>query len=300
MKERVHERLGRIGLWTFFFGSGPAAAARELAVEAEELGYEALWYPEALGREGLVLGSLLLGWTERVGVASGILNIWGRDAVAAANGARTLEEAHPGRFVLGLGVSHQHVVTARGHRYERPFSEMQRYLDALDEAPYLGPEIDETPPRLLAALAPRMLGLAAERAAGSLTYFMPPEHTAVARERMGADALLAVEQAVVLGEDATRARDVAREFAGRYLAAENYRRSLLRLGFTEADLDDGTDRVLDAVIVCGDEETIAARIREHFDAGADHVAVQPLPNTEPQLETLRRLAPALRELAPRS
>jgi probable F420-dependent oxidoreductase len=297
MKERLHARLGRIGLWTFLFGSGPAAAARETAVEAEELGYEALWYPEALGREGIALGALLLGWTTRAGVASGILNIWGRDPVAAVNGARTLDEAYPGRFVLGLGVSHQHVVTARGHRYERPLSTMRAYLDGMDEAPYMGPDVDDTPPRLLAALAPRMLELAAERAAGSLTYFVPPEHTAVARESLGADRFLAVEQAVVLETDATRAREIARDFAARYLAAENYRRNLVRLGFSESELDDPSDRLIDAIVVHGDEVAIAGRVQEHFAAGADHVAIQPLPNTQPQLDVLRRLAPALTSLA---
>jgi probable F420-dependent oxidoreductase len=296
VRDRLLARLGRVGVWSFYLSSGDAGATRELAAEVEELGYGAIWYPEALGKESLSLGALLLAWTQRVGVASGILNIWGRDATATGNGAKTLEDAYPGRFVLGLGISHQHVVEARGHEYGRPVETMRAYLDGIDAARYIGHEPAETPPRLLAALAPRMLELAAGRAGGSITYFVTPEHTAFARELLGPDAFLAVEQAVVLEEDNARAREIARPFVAFYTGADNYRRMLLRMGWTEAELDQGTDRLIDAIVVHGDETAIAARVRAHFAAGADHVAVQALPNDDPQRGQLRRLAPALVDL----
>jgi len=145
MSNRLRARLGRVGVWSFYLSSGPAADARKLAAEVEELGYSAIWYPEALGKESLSLGALLLAWTSRLGVASGILNVWGRDAVATANGARTLEDAYPGRFVLGLGISHSHVVQIRGHEYGRPVETMRTYLDGIDTAPYIGHEPAELP-----------------------------------------------------------------------------------------------------------------------------------------------------------
>jgi probable F420-dependent oxidoreductase len=299
MSEEPGARLGRVGAWSGFPQSGSATAVRELAAEVEELGYGAIWYSEALAKESLSVGALLLAWTSRLGVASGILNIWGRDPIATANGAKTLEDAYPGRFVLGLGISHAHLVQTRGHDYgNRPVETMRAYLDGIDNAPYLGHEPAETPPRLLAALAPRMLALAAERAGGTITYLVPPEHTAVARERLGPGPFLAVEQAVVLESNAERAREIARPFVAFYTAADNYRRNLLRLGWTQADLDGNTDQLVDSLVVHGDDAAIAARVREHFDAGADHVCIQALPNTntDPQLEQLRRLAPALKEV----
>jgi probable F420-dependent oxidoreductase len=292
----IGERLGRIGAWSFFTANGPASAVRELAAEVEELGFGAIWYPEAFGKESLSLGALLLSWTKRIGVASGILNIWGRDATATASGARTLEDAHPGRFVLGLGVSHRHVVEMRGHEYRRPLETMREYLDGIDAATDLSLQPVESPPRLLAALAPRMLALAAERAGGSFTYLVPPEHTAAAREQLGSDAFLAVEQAIVLESDPAAAREISRPFVAFYTGAENYRNNLLRLGWTEDEIDSSSDKLVDALVVHGDEAAIATRVQAHFEAGADHVAVQVLPNTEPQVEALRRLAPALHAL----
>jgi probable F420-dependent oxidoreductase len=296
VRAALEKRLGRIGVWTFYASNGSAERVRDLSAEIEDLGFGALWYPEAIAKESLSTGALLLSWTERIGIASGILNIWVRDPVATANGARTLEDAHPGRFVLGLGVSHRHAVNARGHDYDRPLAAMRAYLDGMDAAPYVGPDGAEPPPRVLAALAPKMLELAAHRAGGTLTYLVPPEHTVVARAAMGPDAFLAVEQAVVLETDATAAREVSRPFVSFYTAAENYRNNLLRLGWPEAEIDTTSDGLLDALVVHGDEAAIAARVQAHFEAGADHVAVQVLPNSEPQIEALRRLAPALRAL----
>jgi probable F420-dependent oxidoreductase len=170
---------------------------------------------------------------------------------------------------------------------------MRSYLDGLDAAPDLALQPVEAPPRLLAALAPRMLDLAAERAGGSLTYLVPPEHTAAARQQMGPGAFLAVEQAVVLATDATAAREIARPFVAFYTGAENYRNNLLRLGWPEDEIDSNADRLVDALVAHGDEAAIAARVQAHFDAGADHVAIQVLPGTDPQLLALRRLAPAV-------
>ena len=271
---------------------------RAALASIEELGYAAVWYPEVpWSRESLSQAALLLGWSERVIVASGIAGIFARDAVAMANGARGLVEAYPGRFLLGIGVSHAPLVAMRGGEYRRPLATMGAYLDAMDEAPYA--PADAAAPRVLAALAPQMLGLAGARAAGAHTYFVPPEHTALAREVLGPRPLLAVEQAVVLETDRARAYELARAHMHPYLDLPNYRNNLLRLGFAEEELSDGgSDRLVDAIVAWGDVAAIEERVRAHFAAGADHVAVQPL-HAEPggfPVETLAELAPALLEL----
>jgi probable F420-dependent oxidoreductase len=208
-------------------------------------------------------------------VASGIANIHARDPMAMANGARTLGEAYPGRFVLGIGVSHAPSVATRGGTYGRPIEQMTAYLDAMEASAYSGPLPAEPVPLVLAALGPRMLELAAARTDGAHSYFVPVEHTAMARSRLGADAFLAVELTAVLDSDPARARGVAREFAGRYLRLPNYANNLRRLGWSDDDLaGGGSDRLLDAVIVQGDAARIADRMRAHLDAGADHVCVQ--------------------------
>jgi probable F420-dependent oxidoreductase len=195
--------------------------------------------------------------------------------MAMANGARALSEAYPGRFVLGIGVSHAPSVAARGGAYGRPIERMSAYLDAMDAAAYSGPAPVEGVAVVLAALGPRMLELAAERTDGAHTYFVPVEHTVIARGRLGEDALLVVEQTAVLDADRDRGRAIARDFATRYLALPNYANNLRRLGWTDDDVaGGGSDRLLDAVIVRGDAEAVAARVREHLDAGADHVCVQ--------------------------
>jgi probable F420-dependent oxidoreductase len=283
--------LGEIGVWSFRFVQDPLSAVREAAERIEELGYTALWYPETpVTREAVLEAALLLDWTKSVAVCSGIAPIWNRDAVAALSAARGLNDAFDGRFVLGLGVSHRPSVEGRGHAYEKPLSAMRAYLDTLDGfAAHL--EADP-PPRLLAALAPRMLGLAAERADGAHTYFVPVEHTASARERLGPERTLAVELAVVLETDAARARDTARTHTTRYLALPNYRNNLVRLGFAEDELDDGgSDAAVDRVVAWGDEDAILRRVEEHLDAGADHVCIQPLGDT--WVADLERLAPVL-------
>jgi probable F420-dependent oxidoreductase len=273
----------------------PAADVRRAAKAIEDMGYGSLWYPESSGREAFAVASLLLEATDRIVVASGIANLWARDAMAMANGALSLGEAHPGRFLLGIGVSHAPSVAARGHDYRRPVQTMARYLDAMEAAPYMGPEPDPPVPAVLAALGPRMLRLSAERTAGAHPYFVPVEHTAMAREALGPGPLLAPEQAVVLETDPSRARSIARNHMARYLALDNYANNLRRLGWTEADLaDGGSDALVDAVVAWGDVGAIADRVAAHTDAGADHVSLQVLIE-EPQmpLDDLDRLAQRL-------
>lgn len=232
-------------------------------------------------------------------VAPGIASIYARDPMAMANGSKALAEVYPGRFLLGLGVSHAPTVAARGGDYGPPVASMRAYLDAMDAAPYRGAEPAEPVPRVLAALGPRMLALAAERAAGAHPYFVPVEHTALARETIGPGSLLAPEQAVVLETDPESARRIAREHASYYLGLDNYRRNLRRLGLLEEELaGGGSDRVVDAIVAWGDVEAIQARVRAHLEAGGDHVCVQALAAdpSELALGALRELAPALLEL----
>src|ERR1700704_2009947 len=213
-------RLGPIGVWSFELERMTAADEGRLAQEIESLGFHALWIPESLGsKEIFAHASILLAATKTLIVASGIANIWARDAVATANGARALQEAYADRFLCGLGVSHKPTIDARlGGGYTRPLSHMRTYLDAIDKAPYTGPNRKDPPaPRVLAALGPQMLRLAAERSLGAHPYFVPVEHTAIARNELGPDPLLAVEQACTLQTDPARARETARAHMKRYL-----------------------------------------------------------------------------------
>jgi len=278
MSERhdaLRAALGPVGVWSFALQANTIADAGAAVARYEALGYPATWFPESLGsREAFSHAAVLLAASERMVLATGIANIYARDAAAMICGARTLAEAYAGRFVLGIGVSHAPSVKARGSVYGPPVSTMRAYLDAMDAAPWSGPSA-ERPWTVLAALGPRMLELAAERADGAHPYFVPVEHTRIARERLGAGPVLAVEIAAVIDADPGRARETARTFATRYLGTENYANNLRRLGWSEADLaDGGSDRLLDAVVVQGSPAAVAARVREHLDAGADHVCVQ--------------------------
>lgn len=290
------EQLGRVGLWTRHLDIQPAERVRSTVAELEELGWGSLWSWEVFGREALTNAGLLLSATRRMVVGTGIASIWARDPVAMAAAQRTLAEAYPDRFVLGIGVSHAPIVDARGHRYDRPLEAMRAYLDAMDAAPWQGPPLAEAPVRVLAALGPRMLELAAERSAGALLYNNPPEATAAARAVVGAGPLLATEQAVVVEDDPAEARRIGRDFIAFYLTLPNYVRAWERAGFgPEERADGGSDRMVDAVVAWGSPEAIAERVRAHLDAGADHVCLQVLesdPNGLP-LAGWRALAPAL-------
>ena len=292
------EQLGRVGLWSSKLDLQPAGQLPSILAELEGLGWGALWAWEVFGREALTNAGLLLGASQRLVVGTGIANIWARDPVAMAAAQRTLAEAYPGRFVLGLGVSHAPIVDARGHRYERPLERMRAYLDAMDAAPWQGPPLPEEPVRVLAALGPRMLELAAERSAGALTYNATPEATAWARSVLGAGPLLAVEQAVVVEPGPATARRLARELLAFDLTLPNYVRAWERAGFAPEDLaDGGSDRLVDAMVAWGSPDAIAERVTAHLEAGADHVCLQlldPDPSALP-MAACRALAPVLLE-----
>jgi len=270
-------KLGRIGVWTTALDFQPSARAREAAAELEALGYGALWIGEAQRREPFASAGILLSATKRIVYATGIANIYARDAAAMAAGQKTLAEAFPDRFLLGLGVSHKPLVEPRGHQYEKPVAAMRAYLDLMDAAPFSGVGPAQPPPRVLAALGPRMLELARDRSWGAHPYFVPVEHTVEARRVLGQGPLLAPEQAVVLEDRAEKARALARVHTRAYLRLPNYANNLLRLGYAQADLQEGgSDRLVDAIVAWGDVKTVQSRIAEHLRAGADHVCIQVL------------------------
>lgn len=289
--------LGTVGLWTFQLDLQPTALAQEAAAELEELGYGTLWIPEAVGRDPFVNSTLLLSATDRMVVATGIASIWARDAMTMRAGQLSLSEAFPGRFLLGLGVSHQPMVDfVRGGSYQKPLSKMRAYLDAMDASIYVAPQPAEEPRRVLAALGPKMLELAADRALGSHPYFVPVEHTAFAREALGSGPMLCPEQAVVVSTDPEVARATARTHMATYLGLPNYTNNLRRFGWDDDDLGGGgSDALVDAIVAWGDVDAIVARVRAHLEAGADHVCLQVL---DPDASALpmrqwRDLAPAV-------
>ena len=295
--------VGRFGIWTSALDRQPATIVRQAVAKIERLGFGALWVGEAARREVFANASLLLSATQQLVVASGIANIWARDAMAMAAGQRTLSEAWDSRFLLGLGVSHDRLVDPRGHRYERPLTAMRRYLDAMDRAPYLAPMPNPVAmTRVLGALGPRMLALAGEVTDGAHPYLVPVEHTEQARAILGPTKLLCPEVAVVVIPDPEAARRVARAHLATYLQLANYRGNLARLGFGDHDLTGGgSNRLVDALVAWGPPERVVRRVHEHLGAGADHVAIQVLtadPARVP-LEEWTELAAALR-LDPRS
>jgi probable F420-dependent oxidoreductase len=289
-------QLGKLGVWASLDGL-TAAEAAEFARRVEGWGYGALWMPESRGRNVLVGAAWLLARTERLIVATGIANIYARDAMAMANGQRALAEASNGRFLLGLGVSHVPLVsTLRGHAYGKPVPTMRAYLEAMRAAPYAAPAPAEPPRTVLAALGPRMLALAASHADGAHPYNVTPEHTAEARRLLGPGKLLCPEQMVLLETDAAQARRGARAALAHYLQLENYVNNWRRLGFGDDDFaGGGSDRFIDAMVAWGDARAIRARLQAHWDAGADHVCIQPLPpdgaRQKLDLRVLEQLAP---------
>jgi probable F420-dependent oxidoreductase len=288
--------IGRVGIWYGSIDALPTPEAQRAARLIEELGFGALWVAEAVGRDPFVSSAVLLSATSRLALATGIANIYARDAMTMVAGQKTLAEAFPGRFLLGMGVSHAHLVAGvRKIDWSKPYSYMANYLDRMDNARFMahGPEND--PGRVLAALGPKMLELSATRANGAHPYFATADHTKFARDIIGPDALLAPEQMVVLETDPIEARRIARAGMKIYLGLPNYYNNLRRIGFDESDWSDGgSDRLVDAVVAWGSEEQIAARVAEHHSAGADHVCVQILQDGRDLPEQqLRRLAPAL-------
>jgi probable F420-dependent oxidoreductase len=255
-----------------------------------------MWIPEAWGREAFTSAALLLGSTSSFTIATGIANIWARDAVTAANAAKTLNAAFGDRFVLGLGVSHEPLVEGlRGHNYAKPLDAMRDYLVALRAAPMFAQEGDHEFATVIAALGPKMLELGATLCDGVHPYLVTPEHTALAREAVG-DKFVGVEQAVVFGESREVFLERAHDYLEIYTGLPNYRNNWRRLGFTDEDfVRGGSERLCDAMVVHGDEATVLRRIDEHRAAGADHVCLQVLGAdlvTVP-LEEWRELAPAV-------
>jgi probable F420-dependent oxidoreductase len=283
--------LGKIGVWTGQVRALDLEALAEIAATIETLGYRALWIPGGAGGAILERCEAALGGTSSLVLATGILNIWRHDATEVAATTARLNNQHGGRLLLGLGVSHERLIK---EEYVAPLAKMTAYLDQLDEAGQ-PPEV-----RVLAALRRRMLDLARNRAAGAHPYFVPPEHTEAARVILGPGRLLAPEQTVVLETDPGEARRLARAFCTNYLGLPNYVNNLRTLGYTDDDLTPpGSDRLVDAIVVWGDEATIADRVQTHLNAGADHVCIQVIEsdNTTVPLDAWRRLAPALLEIA---
>jgi len=305
ISRELSKRIGRIGAYSFQFDALPMAEMRPAVAAIEALGYGAIWVPEFLAKEIYSNVALMLAATERVPVIPAIANIYARDPMAAANAGRTLAEAFPGRFVHGLGVSHAITVEKRGSRYGPPVKTMRDYLDAMTKARYMGAKPTAEPPVLIAALGPKMLDLAASSTQGAQTYFVPVEHTRLARERLGPGPVLAVELAFVLEPDAAKARAIARDYAIPYARLPNYANNLRRLGWSDEDLQGAgtsaqpipSDALVDAIVARGGPEDIAARVRAHLDAGADQVCVQPITDrrTSP-VPALRAVWPALRDL----
>ncbi|MEE8243936.1 MAG: TIGR03620 family F420-dependent LLM class oxidoreductase [Pseudomonadales bacterium] len=289
-------QLDKLGVWYFFDGQ-PAAIAAEAAKRIEALGYAALWIPETVGRNPLVFASWLLANTHDLIVATGIANIYHREPGVMLAGQNALAEQSNNRFLLGMGVSHKPLVEGvRGLQYKAPVATMREYLDKMAAAPYQGVPPSETPQTVIAALGPKMLELARDKCTGAHPYFTSPDHTAMAREILGPDKWLCVEQKVVCEPNADKARELARPVAGIYLGLPNYRNNWLRMGLSEADLENGgSDKFIDATFAWGTTDAIKARIQEHFDAGADHVCIQPVnPNGrfgDLHWEALEALAP---------
>lgn len=324
--ETIRALGGPVGVWVSL-DRVPTAEALRFAGLVEDLGYGALWIPESTGREPFALMGALARSTRRLTLGLGIASIHARDAVAAHAGARTLADLTAGRFVMGLGVSHASSAAARGHPYERPLATMAAYLDAWDAAPWTGPAVVD-PPLVLAALGPRMLGLAATRTAGAFAFLVTAGQVAEARRTLdaawgaagdaatstaggaapGGDGIggdtvgvstpdlgrpvLIASQAAILGSGPA-VQAAARASIARYLAQPNYRNNLIRAGFDPAAIDAAADPVVEALVATGDETALRTRVDALLAAGADHVTVIPL-----STEGLHADAATARALAP--
>jgi probable F420-dependent oxidoreductase len=288
--------LGRVGIWGRQLREADPGEIGEATVELEELGYGALWVPGGMEPNRQVFDDVdrLLRATRRTPVATGIVNTWLHEPDALTAEYQTLEAAHRGRFLLGVGISHRPLMDrVEAGRYDRPLAAMQRYLDGLDAQP------SPVPPerRAIAALGPKMLAVSRDRTAGTHPYIVPPAHTRFARSILGPEPLLAPGVPVVLETDPHTARTLARSFLHNpYSRLPNYSNAWLRHGFTEADLaDGGSDALVDGLVLWGDEATVADGVRAHHDAGADHVCLHVIDEDRARLprEQWRRLAPAL-------
>ena len=287
--------LGKLGVW-YFTDQMPAPELVALSQRIERWGYGALWVPEAVGRDPFALSAAVLAQTESLVLATGIANIYARDPNAMAAAQKTVAEQSGGRFLLGLGVSHAPMVEGlRGHAYGKPVATMRAYLERMGQAPYAGAPPPDDLPIVLAALGPRMLALSAEQTQGAHPYNTDPEHTRRAREIMGPDAWLCVEQKVVFEPDVAQARQVAIAGLQMYKPLPNYRNNWKRLGYSEEEIESDSDRFIDGIVACGGEDIVRGRIQAHLDAGASHVCIQPLNpagGPGPDERILEILAPA--------
>jgi probable F420-dependent oxidoreductase len=287
--------IGKLGIW-FSHNAMSLQESVAFARKVEDCGYGALWVPEAVGREPFVHLAYLASETSRLVLATGIANIWARDAMTMSAAQKTLAEVSGNRFLLGIGVSHAPLVERlRGHHYHKPLTYMREYLDKMAAVPYDAPTPAEPPPVVLAALRQRMLTLSRDKADGAHPYFVPPAHTRKAREILGPDKLLAPAQAVILEADPTTARAAAREYMKTYVPRlPNYKNNLLELGYTEGDFADGcSDRLVDDIVSWGNVDTIRGRLQAHYDAGANHVCILPLAveGRKPDMGTVEAFAP---------
>lgn len=273
--------LGKLGIWTIFEAK-TARESADYAKRTEQWGYAAIWMGEAFGRDVMAHSAFLLANTSSLIVATGIANIYARDPMTTRGGQLGLNEQSGNRFLLGLGVSHGNIVNMRGHDYGKPVTTMHRYLDGMKKAMYMPPRPTEQPRTVLAALGPKMLALARDEADGAHPYNVSPAHTAQARKILGPGKLLCVEQKLVLETNADRARDAARKMLAMYLKAPNYLNNWKRMGFNDADFENGgSDRLIDDTVAWGDEAALIQRIEAHWDAGADHVCIQTIDPANP-------------------
>ncbi|HTY32728.1 LLM class F420-dependent oxidoreductase [Mycobacterium sp.] len=283
--------LAGVGVWSSQLRYGDPSESADAAAELDDLGFTALWIPDVGGPVFDAVAHLLAA-TKRTVIATGILNLWMHEAGDVAESFAALTAEHGDRFLLGIGVSHAPLIDAgQPGRYRKPLAATASFLDGLDAAPRPGP----TEARVLAALGPKMLALSATRARGAHPYLVTPDHTASARSVLGEGPLLLPEQTVILCDSADEARRIGSDWLRAYLALPNYANNLLRSGFSEDDLAQVSDRLLNAIIAWGDEEAVMRRVAEHRAAGADHVCIQVLTAdpTEFPREQWRRIAAAL-------
>jgi len=288
--------LEPLGVWFALDGmKGPETV--DFVRKLEAWGYSVLWMPEAVGRDPFALIGYLGAKTETLAFATGIANIYARDAMTMRANHKTLSELLPGRFILGLGASHHHLVSkVRGHVYEKPVPAMTAYLEKMKGSLYMATGAEVDAPIVLAGLRKYMLRLAGEATAGAHPYLVPPEHTKHAREILGKGPLLCVEQKVIAETDPEKARALGRKVLAVYVRLPNYQNNLRDYGFVDADFaDGGSDKLVDALVAWGDLSAIKARIQAHRDAGADHVCIQPFNpagGSAPDMALLEALAPA--------
>jgi probable F420-dependent oxidoreductase len=267
-------KLGRLGAWYSTDKLTSPAQIREFVGTVERLGYDVLWYPESRGNESFSVAAFMLGATSKLKIGSSIASIYARDAFTSRRGMITLNSLYNNRFILGLGVSHPPMVEGlRGHTYEKPIPAMRKYLQAITK----DQPGSEDWPLCVAALGPLMMKLSGDMTQGAIPYNTNPRHTAEAKQILGPDKWLAIEQKVTLETDPSKARALGRKELARYLTLDNYRNNFLRIGFTERDLEGGgSDDFIDQMCVWGTADQVKAKLRAHFDAGATHVAIQPV------------------------